>query len=283
MTPAASISHRARARRPSPSPSASAGSRPRRSFRHGAVPHRSSAGWARPSRPSASLLLVVILVLVAHPGRAALPARRRLGVDRRDRPLRDGLGDVRHGRLPHGADGHIAIKVVDFVLPVRALGVVKLLGHALIAVTCVVLVYATYDFIPNDSRPGHAPRPRSRSRSSTRSWPSASPRPPLRAAARHPRAGPRRRSRAATRWSREPRAPARRDPAAVPAARPDGVRHPGSLPRLPHRPRATRSGWPSGSWSAASTAGRCWPFRCSSWSGSWPLGPRWPTDCTTPR
>ena len=32
-------------------------------------------------------------------------------------------------------DGHIAIKVVDYVLPVRALGVVKLLGHALIAVT----------------------------------------------------------------------------------------------------------------------------------------------------
>jgi TRAP-type C4-dicarboxylate transport system permease small subunit len=47
-------------------------------------------------------------------------------------------------------DQHIAIKVVDFFLPVRALGAVKLLGHVLIAVTCVVAVYATYDFVSQD-------------------------------------------------------------------------------------------------------------------------------------
>jgi len=47
-------------------------------------------------------------------------------------------------------DQHIAIKVVDFVLSVRALGVVKLLGHVLIAITCVVAVYATYDFVSQD-------------------------------------------------------------------------------------------------------------------------------------
>ena len=46
-------------------------------------------------------------------------------------------------------DGHIAIKVVDYVLPVRALGVVKLLGHALIVVTAFALAYATVDFILN--------------------------------------------------------------------------------------------------------------------------------------
>ena len=47
-------------------------------------------------------------------------------------------------------DQHIAIKVVDFVLSVRALGAVKLLGHVLIAITCVVAVYATYDFMTHD-------------------------------------------------------------------------------------------------------------------------------------
>ena len=47
-------------------------------------------------------------------------------------------------------DQHIAIKVVDFVLSVRALGAIKLLGHALIAITCVVAVYATYDFVSRD-------------------------------------------------------------------------------------------------------------------------------------
>ena len=47
-------------------------------------------------------------------------------------------------------DQHIAIKVVDYFLPVRALGGIKLMGHVLIAVTCVVAVYATFDFMSND-------------------------------------------------------------------------------------------------------------------------------------
>ncbi len=47
-------------------------------------------------------------------------------------------------------DQHIAIKVVDYVLSVRALGAVKLLGHVLVAVTCTVAVYATFDFMSND-------------------------------------------------------------------------------------------------------------------------------------
>jgi TRAP-type C4-dicarboxylate transport system permease small subunit len=47
-------------------------------------------------------------------------------------------------------DAHIAIKVVDYFLPVRALGAVKLLGHALITVTCAVMLYGTYDFMTHD-------------------------------------------------------------------------------------------------------------------------------------
>jgi TRAP-type C4-dicarboxylate transport system permease small subunit len=47
-------------------------------------------------------------------------------------------------------DGHIAIKVVDYFLPVRALAGVKLLGHALITVTCIAMMYATYDFMTHD-------------------------------------------------------------------------------------------------------------------------------------
>jgi tripartite ATP-independent transporter DctM subunit len=47
-------------------------------------------------------------------------------------------------------DQHIAIKVVDYFLPIRVLGAVKLFGHALIAVTCIALVYATYDFMTHD-------------------------------------------------------------------------------------------------------------------------------------
>jgi TRAP-type C4-dicarboxylate transport system permease small subunit len=47
-------------------------------------------------------------------------------------------------------DGHIAIKVVDYFMPVRALGTIKLLGHVLVAVTCIALVFATYDFMTHD-------------------------------------------------------------------------------------------------------------------------------------
>lgn len=47
-------------------------------------------------------------------------------------------------------DGHIAIKVVDYVLPVRALGALKVVGHAFIAATAIVFVYATYDFMTHD-------------------------------------------------------------------------------------------------------------------------------------
>jgi TRAP-type C4-dicarboxylate transport system permease small subunit len=47
-------------------------------------------------------------------------------------------------------DQHIAIKVVDFFVPVRALGAVKLLGHVLIAATGILAVYATNDFVSHD-------------------------------------------------------------------------------------------------------------------------------------
>ena len=56
-------------------------------------------------------------------------------------------------------DQHIAIKVVDYVLSVRALGAVKLLGHVLIAITCIVAVYATFDFMSNDRGQVTAGRP----------------------------------------------------------------------------------------------------------------------------
>ena len=47
-------------------------------------------------------------------------------------------------------DGHIAIKVVDFILPPRGLGALLLAGHVVIAATSVVMVYATIEFITND-------------------------------------------------------------------------------------------------------------------------------------
>jgi TRAP-type C4-dicarboxylate transport system permease small subunit len=47
-------------------------------------------------------------------------------------------------------DGHVAIKVIDFILHGRAHAAVLLLGHILIGATSVLMVYATIDFIAND-------------------------------------------------------------------------------------------------------------------------------------
>jgi len=49
-----------------------------------------------------------------------------------------------------GQDAHIAIKVVDYFLPDRALGLVKLAGHALITITCGVMLYGVFDFMTKD-------------------------------------------------------------------------------------------------------------------------------------
>ena len=47
-------------------------------------------------------------------------------------------------------DNHIAIKVIDYFLPTRVLGLIMLGGHMLVAATCAAMMYATYDFMTKD-------------------------------------------------------------------------------------------------------------------------------------
>ena len=47
-------------------------------------------------------------------------------------------------------DRHIAIHVIDFVLKGRALASVKLFVNVVVLVTCVVMVYATYQLLETD-------------------------------------------------------------------------------------------------------------------------------------
>jgi len=47
-------------------------------------------------------------------------------------------------------DRHIAIHVVDYVLGERALAAVKLFVNLVVLVTCVVLLYATYQLVESD-------------------------------------------------------------------------------------------------------------------------------------
>jgi TRAP-type C4-dicarboxylate transport system permease small subunit len=47
-------------------------------------------------------------------------------------------------------DRHIAIHLVDFVLRGRAMAFVKMLVNVTILVTCLAMMYATYDLIAND-------------------------------------------------------------------------------------------------------------------------------------
>jgi TRAP-type C4-dicarboxylate transport system permease small subunit len=47
-------------------------------------------------------------------------------------------------------DRHIAIQLVDLVLPPRLLGVVKTMVHVVVGVTCVAMAYSTYRLIADD-------------------------------------------------------------------------------------------------------------------------------------
>jgi TRAP-type C4-dicarboxylate transport system permease small subunit len=47
-------------------------------------------------------------------------------------------------------DRHISIQVVDLVLPRRALGLVRLMGHLFVAATCIGMSYASYRLIEDD-------------------------------------------------------------------------------------------------------------------------------------
>ena len=47
-------------------------------------------------------------------------------------------------------DRHITIQLVDFVLPPRALGVVKVFVHVVVGATCLAMAYATYSLIADD-------------------------------------------------------------------------------------------------------------------------------------
>ena len=98
----------------------------------------------------AALLLVVILILVV-----ALVVQRY--VPGANFPW---TGEVARLSMVWGTfviagylaahDRHIAIHVVDYVLGGRALAVVKLLVNLVVLVTCLVLLYATYQLIEAD-------------------------------------------------------------------------------------------------------------------------------------
>jgi TRAP-type C4-dicarboxylate transport system permease small subunit len=47
-------------------------------------------------------------------------------------------------------DRHVAIHVVDYFLPVRALGVVQLMASVIVFLTCLGMGYATWDLIASD-------------------------------------------------------------------------------------------------------------------------------------
>ena len=47
-------------------------------------------------------------------------------------------------------DRHITIQLVDYLLPRRALGVLKLLVHVVVSVTCLALAYSIYDLVATD-------------------------------------------------------------------------------------------------------------------------------------
>ena len=97
-----------------------------------------------------ALLLIMILVLVI-----ALVAQRYL-----PGPNYPWTGEVARLAMVWGTfviagylaahDRHIAIHLVDYVLSARALAAVKLLVNLIVLVTCLVLLYATFQLVTED-------------------------------------------------------------------------------------------------------------------------------------
>jgi len=114
-------------------------------------PFRSLLRWlGRAEQGAGIVLLLVILVLVlVQVGQRYLPGGGWAWTGELSRFAMVWATFAMAGYLM-AHDGHIAIKVVDYVLPVRSLGVVKLLGHLLITATCIVMMYGTYDFMTHD-------------------------------------------------------------------------------------------------------------------------------------
>ena len=114
-------------------------------------PLRSVFHWLGLAEQSAgAVLLVTILVLVlAQVAQRYLPGGGVAWTGEISQFAMVWLTFVMSGfLLAH--DSHIAIKVVDYFLPVRVLGTVNFVGHAVIAVVCAVMLYGVFDFMGHD-------------------------------------------------------------------------------------------------------------------------------------
>jgi TRAP-type C4-dicarboxylate transport system permease small subunit len=97
-----------------------------------------------------SLLLVVILLLVlAQVGQRYLPGANYPWTGEIARLSMVWATFVMAGYLA-AHDRHIAIHVVDYVLAGRALATLKLTVNLVVMVTCLALLYATYQLITTD-------------------------------------------------------------------------------------------------------------------------------------
>lgn len=114
-------------------------------------PFRSLLHWLGLAEQSAgvALLLVILVLVLAQVAQRYLPGGGVAWTGEISRFAMVWATFIMAGYLL-AHDGHIAIKVVDYFLPVRALAGVKLLGHALITATCIAMMYATYDFMTHD-------------------------------------------------------------------------------------------------------------------------------------
>jgi TRAP-type C4-dicarboxylate transport system permease small subunit len=95
------------------------------------------------------LLLVVLVLVLVQVGQRYVPGTGLPATGELARLAMVWATLVMAGYLM-AHDRHIAIHVVDYFLPVRALGAVQLLGHLVVAATCLALAYTSWDLIRSD-------------------------------------------------------------------------------------------------------------------------------------
>ncbi len=95
------------------------------------------------------LLLVILVLVLVQVGQRYIPGTGFPATGEVARLAMVWLTFVLSGYLM-AHDRHISLRVIDYVLPARVIGLIQIFGRSFVALTCAALAYAVYDLITRD-------------------------------------------------------------------------------------------------------------------------------------
>ena len=96
-----------------------------------------------------ALLLAILVLVLVQVGQRYIPGTGFPATGELARLAMVWLTFVLSGYLM-AHDRHIALRVIDYVLPARVIGLIQVFGRFFVALACAALAYAVYDLIVKD-------------------------------------------------------------------------------------------------------------------------------------